>query len=374
MSTEEIIQFLREDGTLVENYTPELTNEELKYLYTLMVNTRTYEEKSLKLQRTGRIGFYIGCKGQEASHIGSAYVLKDSDWFFPSYRNHGILLLKGMSLKSIICQMIGNEGDPCKGRQMPCHFSYNEPNFKFVSISSPLATQLPHAVGAAYAAKYLGKKDVTITYFGEGSTSEGDFHVSVNFAGVYKTPTVFICENNQWAISVPIERQTAAESIAIKAKAYGIPGVKVDGNDIMAVHHVAKKAVERARNGEGPTLIESFTYRLGSHSSSDDATRYRPQEVHEKWVNKDPIIRLELYLKNNNILSEEEIKAIYEKSENDLNEAIKEAEKLPSPKLDTLFYDVYEEVPYNLKLQMNALIDEQIRLGESVDNSMAFPL
>ncbi|MEK7434796.1 MAG: thiamine pyrophosphate-dependent dehydrogenase E1 component subunit alpha [Cyanobacteriota bacterium] len=373
MSTE-IIQFLREDGSVTDDFESELDNNQLKEIYRLMVMTRTFDERSLKLQRSGRVGFYIGCNGQEASHIASAFAFGDKDWFFPSYRNAGILFMRGVSIKSMICQMIGNADDPCKGRQMPCHFSYREDNLNFVSISSPLATQIPHAVGAAFAAKYQNKKDISVSYFGDGSTSEGDFHVSMNFAAVYNLPTIFICENNQWAISVPIHKQTVSESIAIKAQAYGMEGVKVDGNDILAVYHVTKKAVEKAKNGLGPTLIETYTYRLGAHSSSDDATRYRPDVEHQKWVKKDPLIRTEIYLKNLGVLTDDDIKDIKQKCEDELTEGINEAEKVGQPKLETLFYDVYKEVPYNLKLQMNELIDEQKRLGESVDDSMAFPL
>lgn len=368
----EIVQFLKEDGTVTDSFKQELEDQEIKELYRFMVLTRLFDEKCLKLQRTGRIGFYIGCMGQEASQIGSAYALKKEDWIFPAYREPGILFMKKIPMRDIIAQLIGNEADLCKGRQMPCHYTFK--NVNYLSVSSPLATQLPHAVGVAFAAKYRGDKIVTMAYFGDGASSEGDFHVALNFAAVYKTPTVFVCQNNQWAISVPVTKQTASESIAIKAKAYGMPGIKVDGNDVLAMYHVTKQAVEHARNGGGPTLIESYTYRLGSHSSSDDHTRYRDKDEHEKWVKKDPLIRLELYLKNKELLTDQENKDIYQSCEDELNEGIVEAEKFGQPKLNTIFEDVYKEVPYNLKLQMNALIDEQIRLGESVDNSMAFPL
>ncbi|RYY00677.1 pyruvate dehydrogenase (acetyl-transferring) E1 component subunit alpha [bacterium] len=371
MSTE-IVQILKEDGTLHPGYKPELNKEELLKLYKTMIQTRVYEERSLKLQRSGRIGFYIGCKGQEASHIGSGYALKEEDWVFPAYREPGILFLRGIPVKSLICQMIGNAEDPCLGRQMPCHYSYKSVNY--ASISSPLATQIPHAVGFAYAAKYKKEKLVTVTYFGEGSTSEGDFHSGLNFAAVFKTPTVFICQNNQWAISVPFHKQTASESIAIKATAYGMPGIKVDGNDVLAMYHVTKEAVERARNGGGPTLIESFTYRLGSHSSSDDAARYRPSGELESWESKDPILRFEIYLTNEGILTAELIKTIRDDAEEEFTVAVRESEKIGQPSLETLFTDVYKEMPEHLKEQMQDLINEQKRLGESADNSMAFPL
>lgn len=371
MSTE-IVQFLKEDGTTHPNYKSDLNADDLLKIYKTMIQTRVYEERSLKLQRSGRIGFYIGCKGQEASHIGSAYALDKDDWIFPAYREPGILLLRGITLKTLICQMMGNAGEATMGRQMPCHYSFREGNNG--SISSPLATQIPHAVGAAYAAKYLKHKTVSITYFGEGSTSEGDFHVGLNFAAVFKSPVVFICQNNQWAISVPVSRQTASESIAIKAKAYGMPGIKVDGNDVLAMYNVTKEAIERARNGQGPTLIESFTYRLGSHSSSDDAARYRPAGEYESWEKKDPILRFEQYLINESILTTDSAQQIRTESEDAFTLAVKESEKEGQPNLESLFTDVYKDMPDSLKAQMEELINEQKRLGASEDNSMAFPL
>jgi pyruvate dehydrogenase E1 component alpha subunit len=370
--TSEIVQILSEDGKVPKNYKPDLSEDNLKELHRIMVLTRAYDERSLKLQRTGRIGFYIGCKGQEASHVGSAYALTTEDWVFPAYREPGILLLRGIPLKSLICQMIGNEADIGYGRQMPCHYTYRQGNNG--SISSPLATQIPHAVGAAFAAKYKKDNIVTVTYFGDGATSEGDFHVGMNFAAVFKTPTIFICQNNHWAISVPFHKQTASESIAIKAKAYGMPGIKVDGNDVLAMYEVTREAAQRARNGDGPTLIESYTYRMGAHSSSDNDKLYRPEGELEEWLKKDPIARFEAYLKNQKILTDDDIADIRRKVDEELNEAIKEAEKYGPPKIETLFTDVFAEMPPILREQMNTLIEEQKRLGESADSSQAFPL
>lgn len=367
-----MVQILREDGKVPDGFRPDLSSQQLMELYHLMILTRAYDERGLKLQRQGRIGFYIGCKGQEASHIGSAYALTPRDWVFPAYREPGILFLRGVSLKSLLCQMMGNEDDLCHGRQMPCHFSFREVNYG--SISSPLGTQIPHAVGVAWAAKYRKDDIVSIAYFGDGSTSGNDFHTGLNFASVFKTPTIFFCQNNHWAISVPFHKQTASENIAVKAEAYGMPGVLVDGNDIFAVYQVTKEAAERARRGDGPTLIESSTYRLGAHSSSDDDKRYRPEGQLEEWNKKDPIKRFELYLKNQNLLTDDEISKIKIKAEEQLSKAVKEAEKSGHPKLETLFTDVYEVMPPHLAEQMEMLIDEQKRLGVSEDSSMAFPL
>jgi pyruvate dehydrogenase E1 component alpha subunit len=368
----EVIQVISEDGKVAANFHTDLSDTDLKELHRIMVLTRTYDERSLKLQRTGRIGFYIGCKGQEASHVGSAYALEEEDWVFPAYREPGILLLRGITLKSLICQMMGNEADLCHGRQMPCHYTFRQGNNG--SISSPLATQIPHAVGAAFAAKYKKDKIVTITYFGDGATSEGDFHVAMNMAAVFKTPTVFICQNNHWAISVPIHKQTASESIAVKAKAYGMPGIKVDGNDVLAVYEVTREAVQRARNGDGPTLIESNTYRLGPHSSSDNDKLYRPEGELDEWLKKDPIIRFEAFLKKQRILTDDQIAQVRQNAEDEFTAAVREAEKYGPPEIETLFTDVYAEMPPMLKEQMRTLVEEQKRLGRSADSSQAFPL
>lgn len=370
--SENMIRIINDDGSLNPEYKVDLEEKDFKEMYRLMVLTRTYEERSIKLQRQGRIGFYIGCKGQEASHIGSAYALKHDEWIYPAYREPGVLFMRGVSVKSMVAQMIGNSGDPAKGRQMPCHYTFAEAHYG--SISSPLATQIPHAVGAAFANKYQGKKEAVITYFGDGSTSEGDFHAGLNFAAVFKAPVVFICQNNKWAISVPFSKQTATENIAVKAVAYGMPGVLVDGNDILAVYYVSKQAAERARNGEGPTLIESNTYRLGPHSSSDDDKRYRPESELSVWKKKDPIFVFEKFLKKQGLMNEDDFARVKKDCDDEIAKAIKEAEKFAPVPLESLFTDVYKDIPPHLHEQMIELIEEQKRLGESVNDTEAFPL
>ena len=326
-----------------------IPEQDLPVLYRTMVRTRRVDERMVALQRQGRIGFYIGSVGEEAAIVGSAYALRRSDWIVPSYRELGAAFLRGFSLKQLCCQLLGNSGDPAKGRQMPNHFSAVEQNF--VSISSPVGTQIPQATGIAWASKIRGHDNVVLVYFGDGATSEGDFHVGLNFAGVYRLPLVFFCRNNQWAISVPSKKQTASESIAIKAKAYGFEGIRVDGNDLLAVHEVTHRAVEKARSGNGPTLIEAVTYRQGAHSTSDDPRGYRAEAEVDEWKSRDPIGRFRQYLEKNGLWDEEQESALQEELQKEIQATIKESEALPPPALETLFADVYAERPWHLKEQ-----------------------
>ncbi|MCB9880552.1 MAG: pyruvate dehydrogenase (acetyl-transferring) E1 component subunit alpha [Planctomycetes bacterium] len=348
---------------------PGLSDERLLELYATMVRTRVMEERALVLQRQGRIGFYVPCTGQEASHIGTAAALMDSDWIFPAYRQAGIPLLRGVSMEQIVDEWYGNDGDICKGRQMPVHYSFRSAHF--VTISSPIGTQLSHAVGAAMAAKYRGEDTVTMTYCGDGGTSENDFHCALNFAGVYASPCVFICENNGWAISTPLEYQTASETMAVKAEAYGIPGVRVDGNDILAVYQVTKEAVDRARQGKGPTLIESLTYRVGPHSSSDDPTRYRGDAEVTDWKNKDPLERFKKYLRSRRLLTPKQDEALFAAAKEEVNAAVKAAEQKPNPTVSSMFDDVYRDLTPQLREQR----DELLSLGEAKsEHEGYFPL
>ena len=278
----ELMQVLSNEGIVDQKTEPSIPKEDLLRLYRIMLLNRQLDERMMKLQRQGRIGFYLQSMGEEATTVGTAYVLKPQDWIFPCYREPGAAFIRGFSVKDFVCQLIGNAGDPVKGRQMPNHYAFKAGNY--TSISSPVGTQIPQAVGAAWAAKIKKDPVVVLVYFGEGATSEGDFHVGMNFAGVFKTPCILVCRNNGYAISVPRSRQTASESIAVKAKAYGFPGVRVDGNDILAVIKATQDAANRARSGEGPTLIEAVTYRQGAHSSSDDPRAYRPDDEHEKVI------------------------------------------------------------------------------------------
>ena len=327
-----------------------LGKEDLIRIYTEMLRLRILDQRMLTLQRQGRIGFYGTATGEEAAVIGSAFALRKDDWIFPALRQGGAALLRGYPLVEYISQCMGNAADKTKGRQMPSHYCYRPANF--VSWSSCIGTQIPHAVGAAWAMKIRGDQNVAIAYMGDGATSQGDFHVAMNFAGVFKVPVVFFCQNNQWSISVNIKQQTASESIAMKAIAYGFEGITVDGNDVLAVYSATKDAVDKARAGNGPGFVEAVTYRMGAHSSSDDPRLYRQDEEVEEWKRKDPINRLLKYLEQHGYWSSTEQEALEERLTQEILDAVAEAEKVGPPPVETLFEDVYSEMLPNLKEQM----------------------
>ncbi|MHA2502545.1 MAG: thiamine pyrophosphate-dependent dehydrogenase E1 component subunit alpha [Candidatus Kariarchaeaceae archaeon] len=342
-------KILNLDGTIKKGAEePDIPDEELLKWYDVMVQVRTLDAKGIRLQRQGRVGFHIFTTGQEA-HIGIAAALNSDDWIFPAYREHGAALYRGLALEKVVNHLFANDRDTQKGRRLPGLFG--EKSINFVNPSAPIGTQIVQATGASYAGMEFNPGEVTAVFFGDGATSSNDFHSGVNFAGVYKAPTIFVCMNNQFAISVPIEKQTAAEKIVDKAVGYGVPGERVDGNDILAMYEVAKEAVERGRNGEGPTFIEAFTYRLGPHTSSDDPSRYREDEDVENWQKKDPMVRFKNYLTNKGILTEDTEKALWDKYDKLVNKLIEEADKRPKPKMETMFTDVYEELPWHLKEQ-----------------------
>ena len=326
-----------------------MTADQLLDVYRAMLRIRILDERMMTLQRQGRIGFYGACTGQEAACIGSAYALRKSDWIFPALREAAAMLLRGFPLVPYLSQVFGNSGDVTKGRQMPSHQASKSVNQ--VSWSSCIGTQLTQATGAAWAAKLKGDDTVIMAYMGDGATSSADFHTALNFAGVFKAPVVFVCQNNHWSISMRTDQQTASESIAIKAKAYGFPGVKVDGNDVEAVFAATCEAVARARRGEGPTLIEAETYRMGAHSSSDDPTRYRdPKEV-EVWKTRDPIDRLQAKLLKDGLWDAARDEALRAELLEEVNAAIKAAEALPPPSPETLFEDLYVHEPWDLRVE-----------------------
>lgn len=326
-----------------------LANEQLLEIYRAMMRIRVLDDRMITLQRQGRVGFYGACSGQEAATIASGYALEPRDWVFQALREQGVALMRGLGLVPLIAQVFGNSGDLTKGRQMPSHPASRAVNH--VSWSSVIGTQLPHAVGAAWAAKLKGDDTVAMAFMGDGATSSNDFHVAMNFAGVFKVPVVFVCQNNHWSISVPTKNQTASESIAVKAIAYGMPGVKVDGNDVEAVYGAVSAAVARARQGEGPTLVECETYRMGAHSTSDDPTRYRDQNEVEEWKKRDPIQRAFKRLVALGAWDSQRDEELRAALLEEVNTAIREAEGLPPPPVDTLFDDVYENEPWHLAEQ-----------------------
>jgi pyruvate dehydrogenase E1 component alpha subunit/2-oxoisovalerate dehydrogenase E1 component alpha subunit len=346
-----LFQLLREDGTLLdESAAPD---EQLaRQLFEGMVRIRVTDARMMALQRQGRIGFYGEAMGQEAAVVGSAAVTKPEDWIVPALREAGVGLYRGMTLDSYIAQIFGNAADPTKGRQMPCHPCDRERNY--VVMSSCVSTQIPHAVGIAMAMKLKGDKGkVCFGYMGDGGTSEGDFHVALNFAGVQKAPCVLICQNNQWAISTPGTIQTAAPTIASKGLGYGVEALRADGNDVLAVYHAVSYAAEKARRGDGPTFLELLTYRVSAHSSSDDPSRYRDEGVTEIWRGqRDPIRRMEAYMRVRGWIAEGEREAIAARIEADVRDAIARQEAVDPPALSTLVEDVFEEPTWLLREQL----------------------
>ncbi|HLL04281.1 MAG TPA: thiamine pyrophosphate-dependent enzyme [Myxococcaceae bacterium] len=334
---------------------PALSPEQLLEVYQAMLRIRLLDERMISLQRQGRIGFYGACTGQEAACLGSAYALHPSDWVFPALREGAAMLLRGLPLAPYIAQLFGNAGDLLRGRQMPSHQAARAVNQ--VSWSSCIGTQLPQAVGAAYASKLKRDGQVVMAYLGDGATSAPDFHAAMNFAGVFRAPVVFVCQNNHWSISVRVDRQTASESIAIKARAYGFPGVQVDGNDVEAVYAASAEAVARARAGEGPTLIEALTYRIGAHSSSDDPTRYRDPRELDQWVARDPLRRAFERLAALGQWDATRDEALRDTLRDELHAAIQEAESQPPLPTETLFDDVYSHEPWHLAEQRRELLE-----------------
>lgn len=344
-----LVVALREDLSVDAATDPALGADDLLFLFRKMLLLRALDEKAVALQRAGRIGFFVPSSGQEAAEAGSAFALRDGDWIFPSYRDQGVALVRGCPLETVVGQLFGNASDPTRGRQMPNHWC--DRAVRIVSVSSPVATQLPHAVGAAYAARLRGGKVAVIAYFGDGGSSTGEFHAAMNFAGVFRTPTVFFCSNNQYAISVPFSRQTAVPSVAAKAEGYGFPGVRVDGNDPLAVFKVTRDALERARAGGGPTLIEALTYRMGPHSTSDDPSRYRPREEVAAWERKDPLRRLAGHLKRLGAVDDAGAERMAAEAREEVARAVRTCESAAPVPADSLVEDVYAEVPWHLAEQ-----------------------
>lgn len=309
-----------------------LSKEQVLQLYELMLTARRLDERQEVLQRQGKTHFHISCRGHEATQVGAAYALiPGKDFLHPYYRDTGVLLTVGVTPREILLSSFAKANDPASGgRQMPSHWGHRPLNI--VTGSSPVATQIPQAVGIAYASKLRGEDAVTYTSFGEGGSSKGDFHEGLNFAAIWKLPVIFVCENNRYAISVRQEKQMAIENVADRAPGYGMPGVVVDGQDVLAVYQVMKKAVERARAGNGPTLIEAKTYRIVPHSSDDDDRLYRSRdEVNLYKTEQDPINRSHRYIIERELASQEDLQAIEERVMRTINEATDWAERQPDP-------------------------------------------
>ena len=362
----EVIRVMDDEGRVIHpEREPKLTGDELRHMFRSILLVRILDERMLRLQRQGRLGFYLSSIGEEATHIGAAQALRPTDWLYPAYREIGAALFRGYDLKTFMCQMFGNAEDPVKGRQMPVHHTVRKLNF--VTISSPVATQIPHAVGTAWAAKLQGKDDVACAFFGEGGTSTPIFHTSLNMAAVFKVPAILMCRNNGWAISVPRSVQTAAPTFAQKAVAYGMPGVLVDGNDILAVIHVVAEAAARGRRGDGPTFIEARTYRRGAHSSSDDPSVYREPAEPKEWEKRDPLDRLRKYMLARNEITAEIEQHMRGEITQQITEALAYAERQPpKPPLHSMFEDVTAHMDWRLREEQAELDAEIAKHGPKV--------
>ena len=342
----DFLSILDAEGNLDESLEPDIPEEILLRMHATMLLGRRFDERLLNLQRQGRIGTFPPITGQEASQIGAVAVLRDSDWMVPSFRETAAEIWRGRTLESVI---IANNGFS-EGAQIP-EDSHNLP------VSIPVGSQMLHAVGIGFGIRYRKKDDVVMTFFGDGATSEGDFHEALNFAGVFQTPVIFVCQNNQWAISLPRKKQTRSQTLAQKALAYGLPGIQVDGNDVLAVYAAAAEAVERARKGEGATLIECVTYRMSVHTTADDPKRYRTDDEVEDWRKRDPLTRLQKYLIRKNHLSDEKIAAaetdVKEKIQAAVDRAEQQMKEFGAP--TDMFNHAYAEMPPFLKEQKEFL-------------------
>jgi pyruvate dehydrogenase E1 component alpha subunit len=345
--TVEYLSILDADGRLDEALAPQLAPGDLKRLHRAMLLGHRLDERMLRLQRQGRIGTFAPIKGQEASQLGSAFCLRPTDWMVPSFRETAAMVWRGWPIEKLLLFFSGylEGGQPA-------------PDQHDLPITIPVSTQLPHAVGLAYAAQYRADPAVVMVFFGDGATSEGDFHEALNVAGVWQVPVVFVCQNNQWAISIPLKKQTHSRTLAGKALAYGLPGIQVDGNDILAVVAASREAVERARAGGGPTLIECVTYRLGVHTTADDPTRYRSAEELAAWERKDPLTRFTAYLRTRGLLDE----GLEQEVDAEIAAAVERFEAAPPPDPLGMFDHAYGQLPPDLQRQRTAMA-ERLRDG-----------
>ena len=357
-----LVRVLDDDGNASGEWDPGLTAEQLLTGLEHMVRLRIFDDRMMKMQRTGLLSFYMRSLGEEAIAIAQTMAFEEQDWIFPSYRQPGAQFVRGRDMVSMICHCIGNEEDNIKGRQMPVHYSYREG--RFISISSPVGTQFSQAVGVSLASSYKGLDEVTITWIGDGASAEGDYHYALNFASVFNAPVILNLVNNQWAISTHANFATGTGSFASRGIPFGLASIRVDGNDFLALYSVTKWARERAAAGAGATHVEVLTYRTGAHSSSDDPSRYRPKNEHTKWPGGDPVDRLKEHLIKLGEWSLDQHKELEERIDGEVVDAYKEAVKFgdlangPYPSADTIFTEVYEEMPWHLREQHDEMMRE----------------
>ena len=355
---EDLVRVLDDDGGVVGDV-PDLTDDEFVEMYRLMKLARHFDERAVSLNRQGRMGTYPPLSGQEGAQVGSALAMDDDDWLVPSYREHAAAVSKGLPLRDTLLYWMGDE----RGDQIP-------EDMNIFTVAVPIASQIPHATGMAWAHKLQSDSvdQAVVCHFGDGATSEGDFHEGLNFAGVFDTPNVFFCNNNQWAISVPRDRQSASDTLAQKAQAYGFEGVQVDGMDPLAVYQVTREALQKAKNPEAgqprPTMIEAVQYRYGAHTTADDPTVYREDEEVQRWREKDPIPRLESFLREQGILDDDRVAAIQSSVEREVADAIDAAESYGDPDPQSMFANVYEQQTPELQRQAAKFGELRDELGD----------
>ncbi|MFT4249966.1 MAG: pyruvate dehydrogenase (acetyl-transferring) E1 component subunit alpha [Candidatus Woesearchaeota archaeon] len=345
------LQVMNEEGEIInEELFPKLSDDDVRTMYWHMINARALDRKMLTLQRQGRLGTFASIEGQEACQVGPAMQLKKTDWLVQAFRENTACLVRDIPMLNILQYWGGDE----RGSRVA-------DDQRTLPVSIPVGSQPLHAVGLGYAAMIQGKDEVALAYFGDGATSEGEFHEAMNLAGVYQTPTILICQNNQYAISVPREKQTHSQTIAQKAIAYGVPGIQVDGNDAFAMYAAAQAAIARARAGKGSTLIEAVTYRLGNHTTSDDYKKYRQEEEVEAWRKKDPVDRLRKYMEKNGLWDEEHEQSAQQHAQEIVEAAVKEYEQTEAYKNEDIFDYLYEELPPLIKKQREEFLKEVSR-------------
>ena len=346
------LEVLKEDGTVDQALMPPLSAADVKRLYAHMVLTRQFDERMFNLQRQGRLGTFARVAGQEGAQIGAAFALRPDDWLVPAFRENGALLLRGLSMVQLLQVWSGDE----RGNAFSHHL-------RTLPIAIPVGTHMLHAVGIGWAMKAAGEDAAVLTVFGEGATSEGDFSEAMNMAGVFQVPVVFFCQNNQYAISLPYTRQTASPTVAQKALAYGMFGVQVDGNDVFAVYRAVSEALERARTGHEPTLIEAYTYRVTDHTTSDDSRRYRSDEEVAVWRQRDPIERLARYMRAAGLIDEAGEAEVVADAGRQVAEAVAAFEALAPPGPEEIFAHVLAEKTPQLLEQEAELAARLARRG-----------
>jgi pyruvate dehydrogenase E1 component alpha subunit len=343
----ERLDVLDVEGRVDSELMPSLPDDQIRELYRNMVQMRAFDEKALKMQRQGRMGTWPPLRGQEAVQAGVAMAMSETDWLIPAFREHGVMVLHGIPGHLIYAYWAGDE----RGSHFP-------EGVRCFPVAVPVGSQWQHCTGVGLSLKLRGESAVAVAFGGDGSTSEGDFHEALNCAGVFGVQSVFVIQNNQWAISVPLHQQTAAETLAQKAHAYGVPGLQVDGNDVFAVYSAAVDALDRARNGGGPTLIEAVTYRLGDHTTADDASRYRDEQELKEWEERDPILRLRRYLEREKMWDADQEAVLHEEARKWVDAQVEALESMPPAPPSDIFDYMYAEIPQILAEQRAALAEE----------------